>query len=74
MSFHRVYGRFAMLLGIFFIFANIIAGSMNFYLGSGYASNVDDLKRDNIAVWSIIFVPFFIVTEFVPAVAFAFVM
>ena len=63
-----------MFLGILFICANIIAGSMNFYLGSGKIDTVDELKRDNVTVWSLIFVPFFVVTEYIPAIAFAFVM
>jgi hypothetical protein len=41
MSFNALYGRFAMLLGIIFIIANVLAASMNFYLGSGGTDKVD---------------------------------
>lgn len=74
MAYNRNYGKQAMLLGIFFIFANVIAGSMNFYLGSGNIETIDNLKADNITIWILIFIPYFLLTEYLPAVAFAFVM
>jgi hypothetical protein len=74
MMFNNRYGRFALLLGIIFILANVMAASMNFYLGSGGIIDVDDLKKSSVAIWSIIFVPFYCVTEYVPAIAFAVIM
>ena len=35
MLFNQRYGRFACALGVVFIIANVLAGGLNFYLGSG---------------------------------------
>ena len=72
--FNERYGRFAFALGVVFIFANVIAGSLNFYLGSGGWQPVYSLKERSIVIWSLIFVPYYIATEFVPAIVFAVVM
>jgi hypothetical protein len=74
MQFNNRYGRFAMLLGIIFILANVMAASMNFYLGSGGVNGIMKIKLDNVAVWTIIFVPYYLFTEYIPAIAFAIVM
>ena len=34
-AFNEQYGRYAFVLGVVFIVANVLAGSLNFYLGSG---------------------------------------
>lgn len=72
--FNQRYGRFAFALGIVFIIANVMAGSLNFYLGSGGYDPITSLKTTNEVLWAMIFIPFFIITEFVPAITFAIVM
>lgn len=72
--FNQRYGRFAFALGVVFIIANVMAGSLNFYLGSGGYESVRNMKYQNETMWSLIFIPFFIFTEFAPACVFAVVM
>ena len=74
MLFNQRYGKFAFVLGVVFIAANILAGGLNFYLGSGGWNAVFDLKRDNILLWSLMFIPYYIATEFIPSITFAIVM
>jgi hypothetical protein len=73
-TFNENYGRYAFILGIVFIAANVISGGLNFYFGSGGYETVYDLKCNNVFVWCILFVPFYILTEFAPALSFAIVM
>ena len=74
MAFNAIYGRLAMAVGCVFIVANVASASMNFYLGSGGVDSIDSLKISNIGVWCIIFLPYYTLTEYVPACVFAFVM
>jgi hypothetical protein len=54
--------------------ANVLAGSVNFYLGSGGYDGIRDMKIKNELMWSLIFIPFYIITELAPSVMFAIVM
>ena len=72
--FNERYGRFAFILGIIFIIANIVAGSLNFYLGSGGCEKIDSIKEKSILIWSLIFVPYYVITEFTPAIVYALAM
>ena len=72
--YNQRYGRYAFILGAVFIGSNVLAGGLNFYLGSGGWEPVMNLKQDNIVVWCLIFVPYYALTEFTPAVMFALVM
>ena len=54
--------------------ANVTAGSVNFYMGSGGYDGIREMKVKNELMWSLIFVPFYILTEFLPAAVFAIVM
>lgn len=74
MAFNQRYGRFAFFLGLVFVIANVVAGSVNFYMGSGGYQGIMDMKVKNELMWSLIFVPFYILTEFLPAIVFAIVM
>lgn len=74
MAFNQRYGRFAFFLGLVFVIANVIAGSVNFYMGSGGYQGIMDMKVKNELMWALIFVPFYILTEFLPAIVFAIVM
>jgi hypothetical protein len=44
---------------------------MNFYLGSGGIETVEEMSA---GTWSAIFVPFYLFTEVVPSVTFAYVI
>jgi len=75
MQFNQRYGRFAFALGIVFIIANVLAGGLNFYLGTGGWVPIEDLKaRKGPLLWDLIFIPFYLITEFAPSVVFAIVM
>lgn len=68
------YGKYAFILGVVFIVANLLSGGVNFYVGSGGWQTLFNLKCQHTFVWCILFIPYYIVTEFAPAIAFAFVM
>ena len=72
--FNHEYGRYAFILGVIFIGSNILAGALNFYLGSGGWVPVLQMKTDNIVKWCFIFIPYYALTEFTPAIIFAIVM
>ncbi len=74
MMFNQRYGRFAFALGLVFIISNVIAGGLNFYLGSGGWESIQSLKESYIVIWNLIFIPYYVLTEFVPAIIFAVVM
>ena len=73
-QFNQRYGRFAFALGVVFIIANVLAGSLNFYLGTGGWLPMQDLKMKNPLLWDLIFLPYYLITEFIPSVVFAVVM
>jgi hypothetical protein len=74
MLFNQRYGKYACALGIVFIVSNVLAGGVNFYLGSGGWYPVKDLKDNKNSIWSILFIPYYILTEFLPSIVFAVVM
>ncbi len=46
--FNRVYGRYAFALGVVFVVSNVLAGALNFYVGSdGAWDSLQNLKRDS---------------------------
>ena len=73
-AFNEQYGRYAFVLGVVFIVANVLAGSLNFYLGSGGWANVVKLKHDSMFEWCLLFIPYYSITEFAPGVIFGIVM
>lgn len=73
-QFNQRYGRFAFALGVVFIIANVLAGSLNFYLGTGGWLPMQDLKVKSPLLWDLIFLPYYLITEFIPSVVFAVVM
>jgi hypothetical protein len=64
------YGKASMVVGIIFLVSNIISAGVNFYLGTNGVWNLMDFKQGNPAIWSLIFVPYYILTEYIPALAF----
>ena len=73
-AFNQQYGKHAFILGVVFIVANVLSGAVNFYVGSGGWETLFKLKCTHVVVWCILFIPYYVITEFAPAVAFAFVM
>jgi uncharacterized membrane protein len=73
-AFNQSYGRYAFFLGVVFIAANVLSGSINFVIGSQGFENVQEWKKNHIILWCILFIPFYIITEFLPACTFALVM
>ena len=73
-AFNAAYGRSAFLLGAVFIGSNVLAGSFNFYLGSLTAADLQAFKTESSFLWCITFVPFYALTEFLPATVFAVTM
>lgn len=63
-----------MALGVTILIADLLIASYNFYLGSdGSYTNIKALKQDQPGIWALIFIPYYTITEFVPAIGFAFV-
>jgi hypothetical protein len=72
--FNENYGKHAFILGVVFIIANVVSGGVNFYIGSGGWEGIFEIKCTNQFVWCILFIPYYIITEFAPAITFAIVM
>lgn len=73
--FNQRYGRYAFLLGVVFIVSNAVAGGLNFYKGSNYGwQSLENYKSQHQLAWCLIFVPYYSLTEFAPAITFALVM
>jgi len=61
--------------GLVFAFANIIAGVFNYEMSKGYIGKLlHDRDYDHPGIYSGIVIPLFIITEFIPAAAFAITM
>jgi len=68
---NRLYGKVIMMEALVFSFANIIAGIFNYYMSKGYIGNLlHDRDNHKQGLYASIMIPLFIVTEFVPALAF----
>lgn len=61
-------------MGIVFIVSNVLAGGLNFYLGNGGWQTLATMKLQNPTLWTILFLPYYGLTEFAPAITFAVVM
>jgi hypothetical protein len=61
-------------LGIVFIVSNVLGGGLNFYLGNGGWQTLKTMKEQNPTLWTILFLPYYGLTEFAPAITFAVVM
>lgn len=73
--FNQRYGRYAFLLGVVFIVSNAVASGLNFYKGTNTGwRKVDKYKSEHQLAWCLIFVPYYSLTEFAPAITFALVM
>ena len=73
---NRVYGKAVLMEAMVFAFSNLVAGFFNWYLSKDL---IGDLLRDRdqnhrMAIYSSIMIPYFIITEFIPAAAFGYTM
>ena len=74
LAFNANYGRHAFILGVAFIIANLLAGGLNFYMGSGGWIDVVQLKVSSPAEWAMLMVPYYAITEWAPGIIFGIVM
>ena len=65
------YAVYAKFLGLMLLISNMTAAGMNFYFGIQGTQRFDDMKEEAFFLWTIIFFPFYCMTEFLPAIAFA---
>ena len=72
--FNQNYGKYSFVLGVVFVAANVLSGSINFVIGSQGFIAIQQWKNSNKVLWSLMFIPFYILTEFLPACTFALVM
>jgi len=71
-AFNAVYGRAVTFEAIVLIGGNIIAGCFNLWLARGELNTLMyDRDNDNMFVFTIILVPYFAVTEFLPSIVIA---
>ena len=68
---NRLYGKIVLMEAVVFSFANIISGIFNYYMSKGYIGTLlTDRDYDHPGLYSGIVIPLFIVTEFIPSIAF----
>jgi hypothetical protein len=72
-AFNQDYGKFAFVMGIVFIMANAISAIVYFIIGKDFKA-YDQWKSAHLWWWMVVFVPFYTITEFIPAVTFGVVM
>ena len=53
--FNQNYGRYAFVLGVVFIAANVLSGSINFVIGSQGFHTIQKWKQDHLILWCILF-------------------
>ena len=69
---NAVYGRAVAIEAIVFITANFIAGIFNYFMSKGIINDLLYARVDDrMATFSIIMIPYFCVTEFMPSIVFA---
>lgn len=72
---NRTYGKTVLMEAIVFAFANLIGGFFNYYLSKDLIGDLlQDRDFDSQATYSSIMIPYFIITEFIPAAAFGYTM
>lgn len=69
---NEAYGKAVKLEATVFILASIIAGSFNYWLGHGEVKNlIYDRDNNQRARYAAVLVPYFLATEWIPAIIFA---
>ena len=72
---NRVYGKAVLMEAVVFAFANTVAGFFNYYMSKNYVGDLlQERDSKSVAVYSSIMIPYFCVTEFIPAATFAHTM
>ena len=72
---NAVYGKAVLMEAVVFAFANTIAGVFNYYLSKDEIGNLlKERDQENLMVYSSIMIPYFCVTEFIPAATFGYTM
>ena len=68
------YAIYAKFCGLMLLIGNMMAGSMNLYFGLSGTERFEEMKENGHLIWVLIFFPYYCMTEFLPAVAFAVTM
>ena len=65
-----------MIIGIIMVVSGLLSAAMNFYLARGGLQTLEKMKQTNGMgiLWVLIVVPFYVLTEFFPAISYAFVI
>ena len=72
---NRVYGKAVLMEAIVFAFANTVAGFFNYYMSKNIIGDLlQERDSKSMAVYSSIMIPYFCITEFIPAATFAHTM
>ena len=72
---NRMYGKAVLMEAVVFAFANTVAGFFNYYLSKDdIGSLLRERDTDHLAVYSSIMIPYFCITEFIPAATFGYTM
>lgn len=61
-------------MAIVMILANVIAGLFHYYLGRGGYEELSKMHYEHNFIWTLIFVPFYFATEFLPILMFGYVL
>ena len=71
-SLNAVYGRAVAIEAVVFITANVLAGIFNYFMSKGFVNALLEARvTDRMATFSIVMIPYFCVTEFLPSIVFA---
>ena len=72
---NRVYGKAVLMEAVVFAFANTVAGFFNYYMSKNIIGDLlQERDSKSMAVYSSIMIPYFCITEFIPAATFAHTM
>ena len=72
---NRVYGKAVLMEALVFTFANTVAGTFNYYMSKNRIGDLlEERDTDHMAIYSSIMIPYFCITEFIPAITFAHTM
>ena len=71
-SLNATYGRAVAVEAIVFILANVAAGLFNYYMSKGMVHGLLEARvTDKNTLFSVIMIPYFCLTEFIPSIVFA---
>ena len=74
-SLNAAYGRAVLVEAVVFITANVLAGIFNYFMSKGFVNDLLLARVDDrMATFSIVMIPYFCITEFLPSLVFAHTM